>query len=80
MLRKRKSRGMFNHRNATRETETMTRKATAHDNRIERKACILDTVRPFVAVKPKGYINPVIGHYATMAAAKKAAERFNANQ
>lgn len=52
-------------------------KATAHDNRIERKAALLDTSRPFVAIKPKGYINPVIGHYASMKAAKAAADRFN---
>lgn len=51
--------------------------ATAHDNRIERRAAMLDTARPFVAIKPKGYINPVIGHYTTMKAAKAAAKRFN---
>lgn len=51
--------------------------ATAHDNRIERRAALLDTARPFVAIKPKGYINPVIGHYTTMKAAKAAAKRFN---
>jgi len=51
--------------------------ATAHDNRIERKASLLDTTRPFVAIKPKGYINPVIGHYTTMSAARAAAKRFN---
>ena len=56
----------------------MNRTATAHDNRIERKACVLDASRPFVAIKPKGFLNPVIGHYATMAAAKQAARRFNA--
>ena len=49
----------------------------AYDNRIERKAALLDTSRPFVAIKPKGYINPVIGHYKTMAAAKQAGRRFN---
>lgn len=53
------------------------RTATSHDNRVERKAAVLDTARPFVAIKPKGYINPVIGHYSTMAAAKQAAKRFN---
>lgn len=52
-------------------------KAKAYDNRIERKAALLDTTRPFVAIKPKGYINPVIGHYKTMAGAKEAARRFN---
>lgn len=52
-------------------------KATAYDNRIDRKAAMLDTARPFVAIKPKGYINPVIGHYTTMRAAKEAAKRFN---
>jgi hypothetical protein len=57
----------------------MERKATAHDNRIDRKASVLDYTRPFVAVKPKGFLNPVIGHYFTMSAAKKAAARFNAN-
>lgn len=51
--------------------------ATAHDNRKERKAFVLDTARPFVAIKPKGFLNPVIGHYTTMAAAKQAAKRFN---
>lgn len=55
----------------------MERTATAHDNRVERKAALLDTSRPFVAIKPKGYINPVIGHYTTMQAAKRAAKRFN---
>ena len=38
---------------------------------------MLYTARPFVAIKPKGYINPVIGHYRTMTAAKEAARRFN---
>lgn len=52
-------------------------KAQAYDNRIDRKAAMLDTARPFVAIKPKGYINPVIGHYRTMTAAKEAARRFN---
>lgn len=52
-------------------------KAQAYDNRIDRKAALLDTSRPYVAIKPKGYINPVIGHYSTMAAAKAAARRFN---
>lgn len=52
--------------------------ATAHDNRIDRKASLLDTARPFVAVKPAGYINPIIGHYTTMKAAKAAAKNFNA--
>lgn len=51
--------------------------ATAHDNRTDRKALLLDTTRPFVAVKPKGYLNPIIGHYSTMKAAKEAAKRFN---
>ena len=51
--------------------------ATAHDNRIERKAALLDTARPFVAIKPAGYINPVIGHYKSMQNAKSAAKRFN---
>ena len=51
--------------------------ATAYDNRINRKAAVLDTSRPFVAIKPKGYLNPVIGHYSTMKAAKQAAKRFN---
>ena len=55
----------------------MERTATAHDNRIERRAALLDTTRPFVAIKPKGYINPVIGHYKTMQGAKRAAQRFN---
>lgn len=53
-------------------------KAQAFDNRITRKAAVLDTARPFVAVKPKGYINPIIGHYETMRAAQAAARRFNA--
>ena len=51
--------------------------ATAYDNRVNRVAAMLDTARPFVAIKPKGYINPVIGHYRTMTAAKEAARRFN---
>jgi len=59
------------------EITDMNRTATAHDNRIERKAATLDTARPFVAVKPRGYINPIIGHYSTMKAAKQAAKRFN---
>ena len=53
--------------------------AKVYDNRIDRKACLLDTTRPFIAVKPKGYINPIIGHYTTMKAAKQAAKRFNDN-
>jgi len=52
-------------------------KAQAYDNRVDRKAAVLDTARPFVAVKPKGYLNPVIGHYESMKAAKAAAKRFN---
>ena len=52
-------------------------KAQPYDNRIDRKAALLDTSRPYVAIKPKGYINPGIGHYSTMAAAKAAARRFN---
>lgn len=55
----------------------MDRNATAHDNRIERKASMLDTSRPFVAIKPEGYINRVIGHYSSMRGAKAAAKRFN---
>lgn len=55
----------------------MERTATVHDNRIDRRASLLDTSRPFVAIKPKGYINPVIGHYASMKSAKAAAKRFN---
>ena len=52
-------------------------KAQAYDNRINRKALVLDAARPFVAIKPKGFLNPVIGHYANMNAAKIAAKRFN---
>lgn len=56
----------------------MTAQAQAYDNRVTRKACVLDTARPYVAVKPKGYLNPVIGHYTSMKAARAAAARFNA--
>lgn len=52
--------------------------ATAHDNRVNRIAAMLDTSRPYVAIKPKGYINPIIGHYSSMTAARAAARRFNA--
>lgn len=55
----------------------LTEKAVAVDNRVTRMAAVLDTDRPFVAVKPVGFINPVIGHYKTMKAAKDAARRFN---
>jgi hypothetical protein len=55
----------------------MMEKAQAYDNRIDRKAAILDTTRPFVAVKPKGFFNPVIGHYESMKSAKAAAKRWN---
>lgn len=55
-------------------------KATAYDNRTERKAMILDAARPFIAVKPVGHFNPVIGHYATMKAARDAAKRWNDRQ
>lgn len=55
----------------------MQTQAEAYDNRIERKAHVLYTARPFVAVKPKGYVGRVIGHYATMKAAKAAAKRWN---
>ncbi|NUM72762.1 hypothetical protein HUU40_00230 [candidate division KSB1 bacterium] len=51
--------------------------AQAYDNRTDRKAAVLNTARPFVAVKPKGYLNRVIGHYETMKAAEAAAKRFN---
>lgn len=57
----------------------LTEKAVAVDNRVTRMAAILDTARPFVAVKPVGFINPVIGHYATMKSAKAAARRWNAD-
>lgn len=52
-------------------------KAQAYDNRVDRVAAVLDTTRPFVAVKPKGHFNPVIGHYESMKAAKAAAKRWN---
>ena len=52
-------------------------KATVHDNRIDRVAAMLDTSRPWVAMKPKGYINPIIGHYSTKSGASQAAKRFN---
>ena len=55
-----------------------TYKAQAYDNRVDRKAAVLDSARPFVAVKPEGCLKPVIGHYATMKAAKEAARRWNA--
>lgn len=55
----------------------LTDKAQAYDNRVNRMAAVLDTARPFVAVKPVGHFNPVIGHYATMKAAKAAACKFN---
>jgi hypothetical protein len=58
----------------TKQNETV---AIAVDNRVNRLASLLDTSRPFVAIKPRGYINPVIGHYSTMKAAKQAAKRFN---
>ena len=54
--------------------------AKAYDNRVHRVAMILDTSRPFVALKPRGYFAPVIGHYATMKAAKQAAQQWNDNQ
>ena len=54
-----------------------TCQAIAVDNRATRLAALLDTARPFVAVKPKGYLNPVIGHYGTVRAAQRAAKRFN---
>jgi hypothetical protein len=60
-----------------RQMRNMTDKAQAYDNRVERMASVLDAARPFVAVKPVGFINPVIGHYATMKGAKEAARRFN---
>ena len=52
-------------------------KAQAYDNRAERKALVLDAACPFVAVKPIGHFKPVIGHYATMKAAKQAAKRWS---
>lgn len=58
----------------------MTTTAQAFDNRVTRKAAVLDTARPFVAVKPAGYLNPVIGHYATMKSARAAAAKFNATE
>lgn len=54
--------------------------AIAIDNRVNRVAALLDTARPFVVVKPKGLINPIHGHYSTMAGAKAAAKRWNANR
>lgn len=58
----------------------MTDKAQAYDNRKTRMASVLDAARPFVAVKPVGFINPVIGHYSTMKSAKEAARRWNADR
>ena len=55
----------------------LTKEAIAVDNRVTRMASVLDTTRPFVAVKPVGHFNPVIGHYTTMKAAKAAARKFN---
>lgn len=55
----------------------LTDKAVAVDNRVTRIAAVLDAARPFVAVKPARFLNPVIGHYSTMKAAKQAAKRFN---
>lgn len=55
----------------------LTNKAQAYDNRVTRVASVLDATRPFVAVKPVGHMNPVIGHYTTMKAAKAAARKFN---
>lgn len=55
----------------------MTNLATAHDNRVNRVAAVLDAARPFVVLKPKGCINPILGHYTTMRVAKAAADRWN---
>ena len=52
-------------------------KATAHDNRVDRVALILDASRPFVAIKPVGHFAPIIGHFPTLKAARDAAARFN---
>ena len=54
--------------------------AEAYDNRVDRKAMVLNSSRPFVAVKPVGHFAPVIGHYPTMKAAKEAAKRWNDRQ
>lgn len=51
--------------------------AQAFDNRVNRQALVLDATRPFVALKPEGFLNRVIGHYSTMKAAKAAAKRWN---
>lgn len=56
---------------------TTTYRAQVYDNRITRKALVLTASRPFVAIKPAGFLNPVIGHYATMRAAQQAAKRFD---
>lgn len=50
--------------------------AKVYDNRIERKALMLDTARPFVVIAPRSW-NAVIGHYATKESAKRAAKKFN---
>lgn len=55
----------------------LTDKAQAYDNRVDRIAAVLNSARPFVAVKPISFISPVIGHYATMQGAKAAARRWN---
>ncbi|QIG70726.1 hypothetical protein EVB91_175 [Rhizobium phage RHph_I1_18] len=54
-------------------------KATVVDNRINRVAAVLSTSHPFVVVKPKGFLNPIHGHYTTRAGALAAARRWNAN-
>lgn len=51
--------------------------ATVHDNRVNRVAAMLDTARPWVVKKPAGFINPILGHYASKASAQKAAKHFN---
>ncbi len=52
-------------------------KAQAYDNRVNRMAMVLDAARPFVAVKPKGYLERVIGHYSSMKSAQAAANKWN---
>jgi len=51
--------------------------AQAYDNKTTRVAYIYDTARPWVAMKPKGYINRIIGHYKTAKGAQAAADAWN---
>jgi len=60
----------------------MSRAFQDHDA-IEREAKVVhdkrDASRPWIVLKPRGYLNRVLNYYTTEEAAKRACRRWNRN-